>query len=409
MNLKVVFFLSLFLCNLSYSQVSIKPNSNPESTEKEGIKPDRLKIKGNIVMPKDSLAHESLLFSVNAFLSAAEKNIQNEWMLAAESVETQILIDEIQDIQKSKEFGEEFFFSPYLTNIIPLEKDKYAIHIAYIGIHDQSAVLRANFELIAHKTKDIFLISSPLLKNTKNWTSIAIQNHIFHYPYDIDEEKVKDFANHVVFCDEKLNNNIGETHYYMCRNEMDPLKLFGVEYKSDYNGDGFMTRWLSQNDEKTLWVLNESQIYNANLHDLWHNRLSQVISRKKVHRRVDCHIATLYGGLWGMSWESLFPLFSEKYVVGKNVDWLAHKENKTHFITQGRRKNYTDDFVGALLIRKIEKEKGFDGVWKLLMTKRTKAEEEYFKVLEELTGITKESYNMEVSKLIEEEMNKLGI
>ncbi len=38
-------------------------------------------------------------------------------------------------------------------------------------------------------------------------------------------------------------------------------------------------------------------------------------------------------------------------------------------------------------------EKGFDGVWELLMTKRTKEEQEYFSVLEKLTGITKENYN----------------
>lgn len=409
MNFKVVVFLSFLICNLSYSQVSISPHSTPESIEEESIKSDRLKIADHIVMPKDSLAHKALLFSVNAFLSAAEKNAPNNWILATESIETQILIDEIQDIQKSEKFESETFFTPYLTNIIPLENNTYAIHIAYLGIHEVSAVLRANFELIAHKTQDTFLISSPLLRNTQNWTSLKVQNHIFHYPYDVDEEQVKGFANHVVFCDEKLNNNTGESHYYMCKNETDPLKLFGVEYKSDYNGDELSTRWWSQIDQKNLWVLNESQIYEANLHDLWHNRLSQVISRRKVHRRVDCHIATLYGGLWGMSWEELFPLFSQKYVVGKNVDWLGHKENKTHFITQGRRKNYTDDFVGALLIRKIEKEKGFEGVWKLLMTKRTKAEEEYFKVLEELTGITKKSYNEEVYKLIEEEMNKLGI
>ena len=155
-------------------------------------------------------------------------------------------------------------------------------------------------------------------------------------------------------------------------------------------------------------VLNDAHLYGYDLHDLWHNRLSQVISRRKVHRRVDCHIAYLYGGSWGFGWEELFNLFSEKFVVGKNVDWMEHKKSSSYFETN-KHKNYTDDFIGALLVKKIEEEKGFDGVWELLLTKRTKEEEEYFMVLEKLTGISKKNYNKEVSKLIKKEMKNLGI
>jgi len=99
-------------------------------------------------------------------------------------------------------------------------------------------------------------------------------------------------------------------------------------------------------------------------------------------------------------------MFMDNYVDGDNVDWLQLKNDKAHFITNGRRRNYSDDFVGALLVRKIENEKGFDGVWEWLMTKRTKEEEEYFSVLNDLVGINKLNYNSEVTKLVKEEMNK---
>lgn len=367
-----------------------------------------LKINPDIVMLEDSLESEALLISVNAFLSSAQENSDNNWILPAESIETQILVDEIQDIQKSEKLENDSFFKPYLTNLIPLEEDKYAVQIAYIGTDENVADLRASFELIAHKKNDSFLISSPLIRNTQNWKTKKFQNHIFHYPYTIDDDKIRIITDRMVFYDEKLQNNTGDTHYYLCKNETNPLDLFGVGYKSDYNGDDLITRYVSQQDSKTLWVVNESGLYDYSTHDLWHNRLGKVISRRKVHRRVDCHIATIYGGIWGLSWEELFPLFNEKFVVAKNVDWLEHKKNKSHFLTDGH-KNYTDDFVGALIVRKIEKEKGFDGVWELLMTKRTKEEEEYFSVLEKLTGITKKNYNKEAFKLIEEETNNLGI
>lgn len=366
-------------------------------------------VNNGIVLPEDSLESKALLLSVNRFLFAAEKNSENKWVLPSERIETQILIDEIQGIQKNEEFENNSFFKAHLTNIIPLEESKYAVKVAYIGIGDNTARLRAHFELIAHKSNDRFLISSPLIYNTQNWKTKKLQNHIFHFPYTLDEERIQLITDRIVFYDKKLKNNTGVTNYYLCKDEINPLNLFGVEYKSDYNGDDLITRYISKENDKALWVVNESGLYDYNIHDLWHNRLGRVISRREVHRRVDCHIATIYGGIWGLSWEELFPIFIEQFPVSKNVDWLEHKKNKSHFLTQDDRKNYTDDFVGALIIRKIEKEKGFDGVWELLLTKRTKEEDEYFDVLERLTGITRKNYNKEAYKLIKEEINNMGI
>lgn len=364
---------------------------------------NRLRINENIVMLKDSIENRALLFSVNAFLSSAQANSENQWILESERVETQILIDEIQAIQKSKYFDEKDFFKPYVTNITPLEKDKYGIKIAYIGINEGSAVLRASFELLAHKANDGFLISSPLLRNTQNWKSTNIENHIFHYPYSLDSAKVRDYAELASFFDEKLKNKGVKSHYYLCNDEIDPLKLFGVEYKSDYNGNESNGMWQSSMDEKKLFVLNASRLYSFDPHDLWHNRLSQVMSRRKVNRNVDCNIAYLYGGSWGISWEELFTLFQEKFVSGEKVDWLEHRKNRSSFVAGGH-KNYTDDFVGALIVKKIESEKDFDAVMELL-----KAKGEYFVSLEKIAGITQKNYNKIASKLIKEEVNRLGL
>ena len=256
-------------------------------------------IHSDIVMPTDSLECKSLLFSVNAFLSSAEENSVNKWVLPAEKIETQILIDEIYNIKKSNVFKSDSFFKAYLTNITPLEENKYVVSIAYMGINENSPILRANFELITQKINGVFLISSPLKRKTKHWKTKKIQNHLFHYPYTADDKALNKFVEKVVFYDEKLSNNTGEKHYYICKNETNPLELFGVNYKLDYNGDDLITRYTSQLENKSLWVANESHIYSYNFHDLWHNRLSLLISRRDVHRRVDCHIATLYGGIWG--------------------------------------------------------------------------------------------------------------
>ncbi len=371
---------------------------------------NHLKINDDIVMPDDSLESKALILSVDAFLSAAQNNSQNKWILPTERVETQILIDEIMGIQKSEKFKDDSFFKAYLTNIIPLEEDKYAVKVSYIGINENTAILRASFELIAHKANNSFLISSPLLRNTQNWSSKKSGNDTYYYPYTIDGEKLQQITDQIVFYDKKLKNYEKEsyTEHYLCKKETNPLKLFGVEYKSDYNGNVLNTSWVSEEGKKTVEVSTESRLYGVSMHDLWHNRLRKVIARKKVHRRVDCYIATLYGGMWGKSWEELFPVFKEKFVVGKQVDWLEHKKNKSHIVAN-EHNVYTDDFIGALIVKKIEKEKGFDGVWELLLTKRTKDEDEYFAKIESLTGISKKNYNKEVSKLIKAEIKNLGI
>jgi len=226
----------------------------------------------------------------------------------------------------------------------------------------------------------------------------------------LDEELAEIFASKATLYDELLETNNGEFHYFLVEDDIDPLKLFGVEYKSDYNGNGLQTRWISEGGGKLLWGVNKG-ILDYDLHDLWHNRLGRVVARKNIHRRVDCHIATLHGGIWGFTWEELFPLFYEKFASEKDVDWLDHKKKSAHFLTNGKRgerKNYSDDFIGALLVKKIEKEKGFDAVWELLRTKRTKDEKEYFQVLEKLTGISELNYNEEVQKLVDHEMNRLS-
>jgi len=290
------------------------------------VQSQSLIVNDDIKLPKDSIESIALINSIQAFLTLAQENDPNNpLILESERDETFILIDEIQDIQKSKKFESDNFFKAHLTNLTPVKDDKYLVSIAYLGVHEKEAILQASFDLIAHKIGNNYFISSPLLRNTQNWNTKKIQNHIFHFPYTLDNERVQEFTNLTIFYDNKLENNDIESHYYLCPAEEDPLKLIGVNYKLDYNGLELRTTYKSPINKKTLLVLNDSALYGFDTHDLWHNRLSNVISRREINRRVDCNIAYLYGGSWGFSWEELFSIFSEKFVVGKNVDWLDHK------------------------------------------------------------------------------------
>ena len=73
-----------------------------------------------------------------------------------------------------------------------------------------------------------------------------------------------------------------------------------------------------------------------------------------------------------------------------------------HYTMAARDNSMSFDFWGTY--QKIEKEKGFDGVWEFLNCGPIEqGNEAYYKTLEKLTGITKINYNEKVWELINNE------
>ena len=364
-----------------------------------------LRLNPNIVLPKDSIESKSLTTSLNDFLLSAQKpNEENKFVFESEKLETFIQLDEINGIEKSGKFKDEYFYKPYLTNIVLLKDNNYLIQVSYIGISENTALLRASFEFIAHKTTNTFMFSSPLFKNTKNWKVKKIGNNIFHYQNIINNEKVKEFNKLTSSFDNKLKSTNKITDYYLCDNIIELEKLIGVEYKSDYNGRIESVLSSSFGDRNLIVFGNNNSSFNKfDPHDLFHDRLSLVIPRSNVNKPVDEGCAYLYGGSWGFTWKEIFKAFKEQIASNKNTNWLEIKETPVSFKT-GNFSNQADYIVNALLVKKIEKEKGFAGVWELLnVGPFVKGNEKYYETLEKLTGITKASYNDKIWELINNE------
>jgi hypothetical protein len=164
-----------------------------------------LRINPNIALPKDSIESNNLISSLNDFLISAQKpNEENKFVFENEKIETFILLDEINGIEKSGKYEDDFFYKPYLTNVVPLKNKDYLIQVSYIGVNENTALLRASFEFIAHKTTNSFLFSSTLIKNTKDWKVEKAGNNIFHYKNTINKQKVKEFSKLTTLFDIKL-------------------------------------------------------------------------------------------------------------------------------------------------------------------------------------------------------------
>ncbi|MFV8346473.1 hypothetical protein [Flavobacterium sp. ZB4P13] len=364
-----------------------------------------LRLNPNIILPKDSIQSKALISNLNDFLVSAQKpNIENKFVLETEKVETFILLDEINGIEKSGKFKDDYFYKPYLTNIVSLNENQYLVQVSYIGVNENNVMLRTSFEFIAHKSDQSFLFSSPLLLNTKNWKVEKIGNTIFHYQNTLNKANAKEFNKLATLFDKKLKSETKITEFYCCENLTEIQKLIGVQYKSDYNGRTSSV-WNSSNESKQIILLGNknANFDNFDPHDLWHDRLSLVIPRNKVNRSVDEGCAYIYGGSWGLSWKEIFKEFKLQIASNKKTDWTEIKENPVNFKSK-EFNNSADNIVNSLLIQKIEKEKGFAGVWELLNSgKIEKGNVSYYNVLEKLTGITKQNYNDKIWELINSE------
>ena len=362
-------------------------------------------INSNIILPKDSVVSTKLTASINDFLISAQKpNEENKFVLDSEKVETFILLDEINGIEKSEEYKDDFFYKPYLTNLVELKKNYYLVQVSYIGLNENTPILRASFEFIAHKIDNSYKFSSPLIRNAGNWKVEKIGNEIFHFKKFINKQKIAEYTKLLKFYDTKLKITDRITDYYCTDNLIELLKLIGVDYKSDYNGEveGVLSSTFG-NRKLIVFGNNNSSFNSFDPHDLFHDRLSLIIPRSQVNRPVDEGCAYLYGGSWGYTWKEIFKAFKEQIASNKNTNWTELKETPISFKT-GKYPNQADYIVNALLVKKIEKEKGFAGVWELLnVGPFEKGNEKYYQTLEKLTGITKANYNEKIWELIHNE------
>lgn len=78
-----------------------------------------LRLNPNIVLPKDSIESKALTTSLNDFLLSAQKpNEENKFVFENEKIETFIQLDEINGVEKSGKFKDDYFYKPYLTNVV---------------------------------------------------------------------------------------------------------------------------------------------------------------------------------------------------------------------------------------------------------------------------------------------------
>jgi hypothetical protein len=360
-------------------------------------------VPANVSLPKDTLIVNHLLKSLNGFLSQKESpNKENVFVLKEDLLETSILLDEMKGIEKSVKFKDDNFYKGYLTNVVQIDKSNFIIQFSYIGINENIPILNASFEILAKYIDDKFYFLSPLQRNTLSWQTKKIGNTTFHFKKELNTKVATEYVKDVTFFDKKLNASQDNIIWYGCNDMPELLKNIGVLYKLEYNGRSVST--FNTNENKTTLLVNGT--YNTSFnsfdpHDLWHERARNAIPKNTINKPVDEGCAYLYGGSWGISWAQILKTFKEKVANDPKSDWLSLYDGFYNFGESKEKHLIVSYLINALIVEKLEKEKGFPAVIELLSCgKYEKSNDNYFKVLEKLTGINRSNFNENVWALI---------
>ncbi len=353
-------------------------------------------------LARDTVVRNQLIGSLNGFLQEKEgPNKNNKYILNGSLPETSALLDELKHIEQSNRFGDKSFYKCHLTNFVKLEGNKYLIQFAFIGIDsNRTPVLRAAFRFLAELTDGKFYFYSPLKQNTLSWKSKRYGNIVFHFKDTLVKRDADAFSKTVSFYDKKLGIASSPIEYYYCDNFPETQQLLGLDYKSDYNG--IKSDILTGRENNTSVVLSGYNYYNQRFdpHDLWHDRLRIVLNSDTINRPVDEGCAYLYGGSWGIPWKDILAKFKAYATANPDADWLnLYIQSKNY--EEGDKPLKIPYALNALIVQKLEKEKGFAAVLALLSSgKRQAGDENYFKALEKVSGISKVAFNKEMWKLI---------
>ena len=367
-------------------------------------------INPEIKLPKDSTVSSQLISDLNGFLRAAYNDREkNNWVQQSEKLKSSILLTQLYQINENTKDGTEL--KSHLNNITPIGADKYLVQISYIETTESDSKLFALFEIFATKKDDSYKFSSTLPWNTRNWETIFDEYLTFYYDNN-NQELCDQYIKHIKRFDIMLENSPKNEILLFsrdCEDLSQLLRLSGVLYHKDYNGLTWsMTDYYTSEGVLKLFTARLSNIKVADPHDIFHGRSTLGIPFNQQNRLMVCGSAYAYAGNWGYSWSEIQIKFKNNFEYNAKTDWLKLYFDKPNFGDENGKDLFITQFINALIVQDLEREKGFVAVKELLASGNMYKNEDYFfKKLEELTAINKSNFNKKVGKLIEEAMRNI--
>jgi len=361
-----------------------------------------VRVMPGINLPLDSMTSLLLIQSLEGWLGHA-KDAGNPFVGAEDRVGTRLLLDELWDIEKNSSRKDTAFYQCWLTNAILQDSGQLLVQFSYIGVQDNTPLLRASYTVVARRSGDGWLFTSPLAQHTVTWKSRQIGNCLFHYKTVLNVDKAQDYEKRVAFYDQKLKAPPSTIDFYCCDDLVEAGQLIGLEYKSDYGGQAH-DEYGASDAVRTVIVSGDVDTAHFNTwdpHDTWHSRLHRVLSTKVINRPVDEGSAILYGGSWRIyHWADILSLLKAYAGAHPDADWLSLYKEAANLVPPPKivKISYA---INALMIQRLDKEGRWPAVIELLSCgPKEPGDANYFAAVKKITGIDTAGFNAYVWGLV---------
>ncbi|MBD8081465.1 hypothetical protein [Chryseobacterium caseinilyticum] len=339
-----------------------------------------------------------------------EKSIKNEDLTIINpdnKLETWLFLNELRKLQNSKVFINNYTLMYEVTSVEAGNKDNFTIRLNCYFEDKEIKNSVAKIEIILQEINSKYLVSSTIKNNLTHWKLKSIENYSFYSGKEVDEKNLRDF----IAKNNKLSFNLKEqkipTKVYCVDDIFNAYGLLGIDYKRDNSPNNFFlgVELARDNNQSTMIVATEKgMLEDFSFGTLWKARITEKYPIKNLYVPVLEGYSYINDGDPFYKWEQLWIQFKSTYSDSQKTDWLSLYGTKENFSLPSTPK-YTENVLNALLIKKIEKEKGFSSVLELLNCGKFDSENQdnYFKTLEKVSGITKANFNENIDKLITRE------
>jgi hypothetical protein len=266
---------------------------------------------------------------------------------------------------------------------------------------DHPPVLLYSIEFMAYRVKERFQFSTPLKKKTKHWKSRVVGNVTYHFRDSIDIKYAEKFNTKNTFIANKFSLEPETLDFYMSDNYQDILRLRGVLYHVNENGnyrDGYGVVG------NTIFSVMNHEDFS---HDMVHYYSGKISRREDRNWTAEEGLAYLWGNAYYtdsqgnmITQQKLVKAFKQYLNNNPNSDVLQlFKSDKSIFQDLAPEVS-TRSAIAGVIIKRVEEIHGMDGIMKLIIAGRTPSVENFLNVIQELLNITPNNFNREVLELI---------
>jgi hypothetical protein len=369
---------------------------------------ETLIIPQGIQLPKDSVVRAGLIGSLRGWLEQRVRpDSMNEYVSRAELPETSVMMDELRGIYWFNRKDSGSSCRCYLGNVVSLDSLRCLVQLNYMGMRMDTPMLRACYTVLARREGDKWIISSVLGRYAVDWKTKTVGNCVFHYKETLNVKKAGEFVKRIASYDKRLGVVGSSFDFYCCDDWVEATKLLGEDYRLDYNGYARL-EFASDYGNRTVVVSGEKWKDGFNEwdpHDWWHGRLHRVVSPATIYRPMDEGMAYLYGGSWRVyGWDDVLRMLKDYADSHPDADWLALYKKGAPLVTTPW-PIFIPFAIDALIVQRLEKEKGFAAALPLVTCGSKQAgDANFFAALKQVVGVDEAGFNVYVAGLVKDQV-----